>query len=703
MRSFLTGLLLAAACVPGLAQTRADSLPRERPLSGNILREDATAAPTNILNEREVAPARPVLRPRGASPDAAPEQHAIPPRPTSATARPRRLPPPPPQTIEPPETGEAEEATAQQTLAQGWERLNAGAAAEAVSLFESVLADFPDQATEAHHGLALLALQARRLSDAARHADAMPPDHPERAALRAHIALASGWEALDAGRLEAAQVHFQASLDLGPADAASARHGLGLIALRQERHAQALHLAEQLPADFADRAALLRSARLGLAWRQLASSDPASFDAFADLYRAGPDDESAGGLVNAARRFDRLAEIAALSTKEPLTARYRQTMAEVAFADKRFQLARTLDRKRFADIGIGGTPFVVLSAAQRDKKTPALHMRIEWSPSIAAGWPDSHGDTWSFHAEHVRIAAKEKNTGEIYAASGPQARLQWRREERDATWETALGSTPDLGKLEPSAEVLLARTWHGKEQRWRLSAYRQAVKDSVISYVGIRDPITGARFGGVLAAGIQGEWRTALGERWSASLSARAEKLGGKQVANNRRDYWETGIGYDLRPPGFDHAVLSLNYSEDRFEKNLGQETIGHGHYFSPQKYTRRGPALDFMTEERRPFMVKGRLSFGHIHKHEAHTWQNPIAENGELVAGANDKGSAREYEIGASWLVAPSIQLGGWATYRRSPEYRDSAFMLFVNLLFEPRRGILSTDLPNAHAARLY
>lgn len=569
----------------------------------------------------------------------------------------------------------------------------------------------------------------------------------------AGAALTGGWIYLDAGDTPSAARWFSTALAWAP-DSADAYLGLFYCALREGRHEDAIIAANKRPEGteptrnallqqvileqassaysagrIKDALSLLETARQhgalpsyartleAWAWFNSGDYDRAA-DSFAVLYQQSPTDALADGVVQSHLRAGRLDELKVLAASEPLASRYRQQVAEKAFAEKRFLAAARLDPEKFGKQGSLGTPSVGLAVAQRSKKEAGLRTRFEWTPEISARWTDLRGDEWAFQSGHVRIDNVAKNycvtyrsgsevkcdsrTGS-YSRSGAQTRLAWQRDLDDGGWMAELGTTPNVDKIKSDIEALLSRTWLGDGQRLQLSAYRQAVKESTLSYIGIEDE--DYSFGRVMRSGLSGEWRKGFAKHWSASYVLKGERLtGGKWVENNERYYQEAGVGYNLRPPGLDYAVLSLNYSHDHFEKNLGQFSGG---YFSPQKYIRVGPAFDFMTREKAPYIIKGRLAFGHTHKKEDDWPEIPstIAYRNKAYysPGDTDKGSARDYELGATWLLTPSLQVGGWASYRKSPEYLDSAVMLFFNVLFEPRHSVLSRDLPNQNGARLF
>ena len=150
-------------------------------------------------------------------------------------------------------------------------------------------------------------------------------------------------------------------------------------------------------------------------------------------------------------------------------------------------------------------------------------------------------------------------------------------------WSAEVGTTP-LGFLLPT--VIGAVEW---TPQWRsldvaLGIERRAVTSSVLSFAGLRDPITGQEWGGVVESGPYAQ----LGlyrERYSISGSLRATALTGTNVASNRflglrsAADWRFFAGNDAR------AYLGLTVNLWNYQRNLQSYTFGNGGYYSPQSY----------------------------------------------------------------------------------------------------------------------
>jgi len=124
----------------------------------------------------------------------------------------------------------------------------------------------------------------------------------------------------------------------------------------------------------------------------------------------------------------------------------------------------------------------------------------------------------------------------------------------------------------------------GRSSRLMLTAERRAVKDSLLSYAGVEDPLTGERWGAVTRSG------ASLGlafDNGGAGLYGKVGYYGyqGHGVADNRA--WLVNLGGYLRPINESERVLQAGVNVDyrAFDENLSKFTYGHGGYFSPQDY----------------------------------------------------------------------------------------------------------------------
>ena len=131
---------------------------------------------------------------------------------------------------------------------------------------------------------------------------------------------------------------------------------------------------------------------------------------------------------------------------------------------------------------------------------------------------------------------------------------------------------------------------------------RRPVTDSVLSYAGTVDPRTGSVWGGVLKTG--GNLDLTIGDETGGIYGGLgAYSLTGNNVKDNRLlefgigGYWQAYQTTDTK------VTLGLNFTSLSYQHNLSQFTLGHGGYFSPQRYIALGMPFDVAGR-------RGRLSF---------------------------------------------------------------------------------------------
>jgi hypothetical protein len=146
-----------------------------------------------------------------------------------------------------------------------------------------------------------------------------------------------------------------------------------------------------------------------------------------------------------------------------------------------------------------------------------------------------------------------------------------------------LGATP-LGFLLPNIVGGLewTPTWHSADITLGLA--RRAVTSSELSYAGLRDPISGTPWGGVVQTGPfagVGIYR----ERYDVSAALQASELTGTRVPDNKflGARASTSWKFWSRAEAQADAGVTLTYWS--FQHNLSNYTFGSGGYYSPQSY----------------------------------------------------------------------------------------------------------------------
>ena len=154
-------------------------------------------------------------------------------------------------------------------------------------------------------------------------------------------------------------------------------------------------------------------------------------------------------------------------------------------------------------------------------------------------------------------------------------------------------------------------------------------------------------------------------------------------------------VGRDLGLPGFAYSSMSLGISLDRYRDNLNHYTIGHGGYFSPQRYKKSALAFDFMTAEAKRWLVRGRAEVARSAKREDPSPYFPINPDGREYAGASSKANESSLRLGGVAQITPHIQAGLMLSRSSATQFTEKVALLEIRVTFERRRGVVSADLP--------
>lgn len=557
------------------------------------------------------------------------------------------------------------------------------------------------------------------------------------------------WHDFKLERLAAAQDLFATALAMEPQND-NARYGLALVFAREQNHEEAITVAQGLPAGDAGRNDLLLNAYLALAkqaygqqdsqqtlnylqqakqagalpryaslmeaWSQFGLGNTTqAADVFASLYQAQPDEESAAGVMASYLKLDRADDIAPLATTEPLASRYKHHVAAGLFGQKRFFEARALDADTYGDAGGIAAPQAGAGIALRDKSgTQGLsQLSIRQLPVLEASMPTGNYGELNVSLREVRLDSGTLSRDALVGSgssgawryspttstTGLEPRVSW----RDDVWDIALGMTPDNGEVSSRPTGYVAHQSMSKLATLTSSLYVEPVRESILSYTGMRDPYTGKQWGRVLRKGVRLNGLQQLGNNWSVSAAINLEYLDGESVETNRHAGVFASVGKNLDLPAFSYAVLGLGFNYDHYQKNLSHFTLGHGGYFSPERFVSIGPALDFLTRENQQFIVKGRLAFATVSIAEAASPWFPGNDDGNSYASSKNNGMSYTAEATGVWRINDRLQIGGALSERNAPQYRDETGMLFLRVLFESRQSVLSTDLPTRTFNGLY
>lgn len=446
---------------------------------------------------------------------------------------------------------------------------------------------------------------------------------------------------------------------------------------------------------------------------------------FKQLYETEKLPQYAEGLVlslKAQEKWDQLEHLKT-QTDEPLQTEKQKAIGERYVQRKLFLAAATKNPKNAAlnHIQQGS---IASGIQQREKSGSSglSRLRMKNFPLLEGVFASSPTEQWRLEASHIELESGQLGlnaqigsdlrtayrVAPVTAFQGTEVTLHYLNQG----WLTryaSLGVTPSNGVIHSGLTFQLGLIQQQQYGQWQAEVYQQPVRESILSYVGLRDPYTGQTWGRVLKTGIRYEWRQALSPDWTVSAGINLARYAGERVQTNNQIELSAGLDRNLTLKGFDYFVVGPHLVAQHFSQNLSQFTLGHGGYFSPQRYVALGGHLDFQTEEQSGFVLHGRVALNWVSQTESAA---PCFPSGMTVlqtqclndyASSSKTGLASTAQLFGVWRLSPYWQTGGGLIVRQSPNYHDYAFQVFLRYFFEPRTHVFSTDLAEKQMGRLY
>lgn len=446
---------------------------------------------------------------------------------------------------------------------------------------------------------------------------------------------------------------------------------------------------------------------------------------FKQLYDTEKLPQYAEGLVLSLKAQEKWEQLERLKTQtdEPLQTEKQKAIGE-RYAQRKLFLAAVVKNPKNAAFKQAQQASIGGEIQQREKSGSSglSRLRIKNAPLVEGMFTTSPTEQWRVEAAQVQLESGDLG---VNAQIGSDLRTAYRVAPVTAFQGTevtlhylnqgwlsryaSLGLTPSNGVIHPSLTFQLGLIQQQQNGQWQAELYQQPVRESILSYVGLRDPYTGQTWGRVLKTGIRYEWRQALSPDWTVSAGINLARYAGERVQTNNQIELSAGLDRNLTLKGFDYFVVGPHLIAQHFSQNLSQFTLGHGGYFSPQRYVALGGHLDFQTEEQQGFVLHGRFAFNWVNQTENAAPCFPLG--GAVLqtqcltdyASSSKTGLASTAQLFGAWRLSPHWQTGGGFVLRQSPNYHDYAFQVFLRYFFEPRTHVWSTDLAEKQMGRLY
>ena len=230
-----------------------------------------------------------------------------------------------------------------------------------------------------------------------------------------------------------------------------------------------------------------------------------------------------------------------------------------------------------------------------------------------------------------------------------------------------------------------------------LSLTRDSIKDSQLSYAGLRDPAgntlgsLGQIWGGVVAN--QGQIQIAHSSADSGFyFAAGGQYITGYNVLNNNRIDGDGGAWWRIfTQPEYGALNVGANFFAMHYQNNQNAFTYGMGGYFSPQAYFLANVPFTWSghTLNRWHYNVVGAVGVQAFQEDSAPLWplavDKPLetAQNSPMLPGDTTVSGNYDFHSEASYQFNPHWFVGGYFAANNSRNYTFTSVGFFVRFLF--------------------
>ncbi|MFZ5426188.1 MAG: cellulose synthase subunit BcsC-related outer membrane protein [Thermodesulfobacteriota bacterium] len=263
-------------------------------------------------------------------------------------------------------------------------------------------------------------------------------------------------------------------------------------------------------------------------------------------------------------------------------------------------------------------------------------------------------------------------------------------------WRLEAGTTPIGGPVGvmPTFEAGVTTP------TWEVRVHQKPVRESILSWVGQRDPYGSKPWGRVLRTGARASYVFTPIESWFFSLGGGADYLWGQNVADNVGLTGNASAGRTFKLGG-NELALGAFATVKHFGRNLNFYTYGHGGYYSPDLLFIAGPFIRFRSPECKDYWFDVEASVGYMHESTAGAPKYPLE-------GASSFGltSGQITELGGSYsgktetkfsysakgeflkLFTPHLAAGVFGGVSNAADYREAYGGLGMRFFFDPQTG---------------
>ena len=257
-----------------------------------------------------------------------------------------------------------------------------------------------------------------------------------------------------------------------------------------------------------------------------------------------------------------------------------------------------------------------------------------------------------------------------------------------------LSTTPQNGPLSarPTGNAgIIYRDLQGYVQA---EIYGRSIQESLLSYVGMRDPYSGRTWGRVIETGGSLSVFRSIGGNNTIFAKASYGWIDGTEVEDNTHFAAVVAVAHEFKVRGFEFVTLGPAVSYESFENNQNFFTFGHGGYFSPQSMLQGIIQVQFLTEEGKRWLAGGMAGAGVQSNEQNGAPFFPLDPDGRNYGSQSSTTGIGLINLTGGYLINPNWMVGGSAGFNVTADYNEGFFNVWVRYYFERRNGLVRDDL---------
>lgn len=274
--------------------------------------------------------------------------------------------------------------------------------------------------------------------------------------------------------------------------------------------------------------------------------------------------------------------------------------------------------------------------------------------------------------------------------------------EGPVDFRLAASTTPLNGPTDPMVAFELSAE---KRNDWSIEAHQRSIEETMLSYVGQRDPYSGQTWGRVVRSGGSIRKSFSLGGSWWSSLELGYDYYWGLNTLDNQAGSATLGLG---RSDEFSVGRLTSGVLvvSKFFQRNTNFQTYGHGGYFSPQEFVLTGPFLSWQSKPGRRSWLELQATGGYLYHRTDSADHYPLDDAdgvdptlpgaGDLAGrypGETTNSFGFDLRLRALQLLGDHLTVGLFGGLNNTSDFTQAYGGALISLSFQPIKAVHPGD----------